>query len=329
MVIKGANIPIGGFFPEEPVSALFEINSLFDNSIALKSGRSSFNFLIQYLNVKKIYIPFYICEVMFAPIKQNEVAYEYYGIDQSFTPIFEKHLNEGEFILYINYFGINESKVQELDKKYKNQLIVDNTQAFFANSKLSCYNFNSARKFFGVSDGSFLHIKNYLDNNIAIKEQLDNPNNAHLVHLKQGKRDQAFKEYQKAESKMNAAIERISPYSASLLKRINLKEVKRKRISNFNFLANKLENLNELNIQIVKDSVPFAYPFLAKKKISRDRLISKGVFFPKLWPNVLEESTMGFSFEKKLAEHMFPLAIDQRWDLHDMKYIVSSIKEEV
>lgn len=329
MDIKNVNLPIGGFFPEEIGEEKNRLDILFENTIALKSARSAFNFLIKYLRVKKVYIPFYICEVMMEPIKLNNIEYEFYAIDERFAPVFDKSIDKGEYILYVNYFGLINEKVTKFYAKYKDQLILDNTHAFFADKKMANYSFNSARKFFGVSDGAFLYVKGIKFDSLNIPPVKNQPARSHLIHLRQGKREVAFKEYQQAESLMDAEIESISTYSDNLLNKVDFDFVKERRIENFNILASKLKKYNLIEVTEVSNEVPFAYPFLSKTKLERNKLISKGIFFPRLWPNVLEESIKGFSFEKKLAQDMFPLPIDHRWNKHDMNYIVSTIKKEI
>lgn len=329
MITNAANLPIGGFFPEEIVEESIDTSSFFENTIALKSARSAFNLLIKYLKVKKVYIPFYICEVMMEPIKLNNIDYEYYAIDESFAPIFDKLLSKGEYFLYINYFGINEKTVRNIYKRYKRQLILDNTHAFFADKAMVNYSFNSARKFFGVSDGAFLYMDGIEYNNDNIKSQLKESPKSHLIHLREGKRKIAFKEYRQAESEMNAEIEKISSYSVDLLGKLDYKFIRERRVKNFNILALELKDYNSLEVSEVTTEIPFAYPFLSKAKLQREQLISKGIFFPRLWPNVLEDSVKEFSFEKKLARDMFPLPIDHRWKEQEMNYIISIIKREI
>jgi hypothetical protein len=329
MDTNDVNLPIGGFFPEEQVDGFIKDITLFENTIALKSARSAFNFLIKYLKVKKVYIPFYICEVMMEPIKLNNIEYEYYAIDKNFAPIFDKSINKEEYFLYINYFGIKGDEVKNIYKKYRHQLILDNTHAFFADKKMANYSFNSARKFFGVSDGAFLYMKSSKSNSFNISVPKKESPKSHLIHLRQGKREVAFEEYRQAESVMDAEIEQISTYSTNLLNKIDYDFVQKQRIKNFNVLASKLKGYNLIEVKESKSEVPFAYPFLPKMQLERDQLISKGIFFPRLWPNVLEESIKGFSFEKKLAQDMFPLPIDHRWSEHDMNYIVSVIIKEI
>ncbi len=322
-----ANLPIGGFFPEETISQESSLN-YHQGSIALKSGRSCFNLILKSLKPKKVYLPFYICDVMLVPLTENGTQYEYYSIDQNLDPLFSKPLLEGEYFVYVNYFGIKSDTVAHLYRRFQLNLIVDNTQAFFEKS-LSYLNFNTCRKFFGVSDGAFLYSPSSLTMGTEFISHSNNEiNNEHLIDLKEGRREVAFKKYQEAEIRFDTKIEAISDYSFDLINGIDMNWVKVKRQENFSVLHKGLSKFNALSID-VGESVPFCYPFLSLKKINRLDLIKMKIFFPILWPNVNEGGVADFSVEKNLAECCFPLPIDHRYGASEMNFIVEQIQKQI
>ena len=118
---------IGGYFELE----LTDHGTLYhDNIIAVNSGRNALELILSHLEIKKVYLPFYTCDVTLQPIKKLKINYEFYYLDKKFNPII-KTLENKEWLLYVNYFGIFTNKVKWLSNQFKN-LIIDNAQAFFA-----------------------------------------------------------------------------------------------------------------------------------------------------------------------------------------------------
>lgn len=322
------NLPIGGFFPEEELSPSSK-SFIHADAIALKSGRACLNLILQEIEPTKIFIPYYICDVIFQAIEINQIPFEFYNINKHFDPVFEKGLQKEELFLYINFFGLKSETVKNLHSKYGKRLLLDNTHAFFEKGDQADYCFNSARKFFGVSDGGFLYTT---DQNIKAHTnftQFKDVKKDHLLHLKEGKREQAFKEYQEAEATFDVKIEAISNYSLNILKKLDLSEAAEKRKSNFNRLVDGLDEFNLLNFNKCDTHIPFCYPFWAKKSISRESLISQQIYFPQLWTNVLtQKDSSNFIFEQNVARKMFPLPIDHRWGKAEMNYIITKVKEQ-
>jgi len=319
------NLPIGGFFPEESIDDTVQGNYCLETELVLKNGRACLNLILkQSPHIKVLYMPYYQCDDVLSSLVVNEVEVVYYHINAQLEIISAPKLKSHQALLYVNYFGLKSEFAMELYRKYKSQLILDNTQAFFDFSKVD-FRFNTARKFFGVSDGGFLHAPS-IDFNETLESFAD-PQNRYLKQLKLGNRLEAFQQYRIAEASMNNRIEGISTYSRNILDQIDMPKVQKIRIENFNRLAKGLHNFNELNIDTLKtfDVVPFAYPFLPKKNLNREELIGKGIFFPKLWPNVLNHGSELNKIEYQLTEKMFPLPIDHRSGKVEMDYIVQTI----
>ena len=74
----------------------FPNKNLFLNSVPRKkinklslNGRSSLAMIIIAKKIKKIYIPFYICEEVIKTIKVMNVEYEFYSINKNLKPKFK------------------------------------------------------------------------------------------------------------------------------------------------------------------------------------------------------------------------------------------------
>lgn len=53
----------------------------------------------------KVYVPYFICDSAVEPIKKLGIPYEFYHINKDYRIIDEIRLNDGEALLYANYWG--------------------------------------------------------------------------------------------------------------------------------------------------------------------------------------------------------------------------------
>lgn len=126
-------------------------------------ARDAFGYLIQKYEIKEVFMPYYLCDVMRHTAVANGTKPIFYHIDDNFMPLQE--FPRDAYVLYPNYFGICAKNVEKLEKLYP-KLIVDNAHAYFEKpSGFAC--FNSAKKFLPVKEGANLWIKDICENCIA------------------------------------------------------------------------------------------------------------------------------------------------------------------
>lgn len=131
-----------------------------------KYARESFQYLIQTFNIERVYLPYYLCDVMRHSAVEAGAKPIFYHIDDNFMPV--ENFPNNEFILYPNYFGVCDKNVEKLVNIYP-KLIVDNAHSFYSKpSGLAC--FNSERKFHPERINSYLWIKKE-----SIPSDLKNP----------------------------------------------------------------------------------------------------------------------------------------------------------
>ena len=144
---------IGGYFSLElPYKEEYH-----KGAIRLNTGRNCLEYILRSRNYKKVHIPYYTCDAILEPFKKLGTDYSFYHIDQNLELTEDILLEVDEGLLYTNYFGLKQSYVMKLSTKYGQQLIVDNTQAFFATHIEGIDTFYTCRKFFGVADGGYLY----------------------------------------------------------------------------------------------------------------------------------------------------------------------------
>lgn len=118
-------------------------------------ARDAFGYLIQKYEIKEVFMPYYLCDVMRHTAVTHGAKPVFYHIDDDFLPVQKFPLDA--YVLYPNYFGICAKNVEKLAKLYP-KLIVDNAHAYFEKpSGFAC--FNSAKKFLPVKEGANLWIK--------------------------------------------------------------------------------------------------------------------------------------------------------------------------
>lgn len=118
-------------------------------------ARDAFGYLIQKYEIKEVYMPYYLCDVMRHTAITHGAKPVFYHIDDDFMPVQDFPCDA--YVLYPNYFGICAKNVEKLEELYP-KLIVDNAHAYFEKpSGFAC--FNSAKKFLPVKKGANLWIK--------------------------------------------------------------------------------------------------------------------------------------------------------------------------
>ncbi|MDD4992432.1 MAG: hypothetical protein PHR83_09395 [Paludibacter sp.] len=309
---------IGGYFELE----LRTGNEYHFNAIKLNSGRNCLEYILRARGYKKIYIPYFTCDVILEPINKLGILYEFYSIDKQLDPVLNAKLENDEALLYTNYFGIKSAKVIELSSTIKN-LIIDNSQAFFSNPIDGIDTFYSARKFFGVPDGAYLYTTAVLEDEFEVDKSFERF--SHLLKRIDLGASKGFDDFRKNDSNLSQQpIKYMSKLTKSLLCNIDYEFVREKRIENFNLLHSNLSDVNQLNFQLSNDSVPMVYPYLTDRFDLRQKLIDNKIYIATYWPNILQwcdENQIEYFFTNSIV----PLPLDQRFDFDSIKLIIDLI----
>ena len=311
---------IGGYFELE----LSKGNQYHVGALCLNTAHNCLEYVLLARKYKKLYIPYYTCDVVLKSLQKCHVEYEFYSIDVNLEPIECKPLQIGEGFLYTNYFGLKQSCVEKLSHIYKSQLIVDNAQAFFALRVEGIDTLYSPRKFFGVPDGGYLYTDCILKQEFQQDSSYDRVKHL-LLRIDKGAETGylAFKTNEYSLSDM--PIMKMSNLTQRLLAGINYKETREKRVKNFITLHGKLKDINLLKLDLSVYDVPMIYPFYCEDPEMRKYLIDNKIFVAMYWPNVLEWCSP-LNEEYSLCKYLIPLPIDQRYDTSDMEYIAQLIK---
>ena len=305
---------IGGYFELE----LRRGEHYHQDALRLNTGRNCFEYILRSRQYRKVYIPYYTCEVMLEPLRKCDVAWEYYHIDRYFEPVGTLALQKDEAFLYTNYWGVKQDCVERLAGIYGKQLIVDNSQAFYASRMDGIDTFYSARKFFGVPDGAYLYTDKRLD--VELEQDVSYQRCAHLLRRIDESASQGYADFRKDDEMLdNQPIKRMSRLTERLLEGIDYEGIKKRRRENFQYLHQALKEGNQLEVVLRDEDVPMVYPYLAENgQELKKKLIENKVYVATYWGNVLRWCNSN-NIECDLVNRMLCLPIDQRYGIDEMK----------
>ena len=111
--------------------------------LTFDSGHEGLRYIINKYGIKKINLPYYLCDIVRHTLAEEGCKPVFYHIDDNFLP--DKDFRKDDYILYPNYWGVCADNVKELAAVYPN-LITDNAHAFYEPpSGFAC--FNAGHKF--------------------------------------------------------------------------------------------------------------------------------------------------------------------------------------
>lgn len=294
-----------------------------DEAYKLNSGRACLEYILINRKIKKIAMPYVMCDSVLEVCHKLDVKINYYHIDERFRPIYQNNDPE-EWLYLMNYYGqLTRTEIENYIDDFKN-VIVDQTHDYFSKAYDKVDNIYTCRKYLGVADGAFLYTD--LEKNYNLESSLSYNQMEHILgrfeksasefYIKSVENNKRFKE---------ETIKLMSLLTENMLRSFDYEFIHKRRNDNFNFLYEKLNKKNLLNIRKVDGA--FSYPLMITdgKKIKKE-LIKRNIYVPTLWPNVLENNGLK-EYEYNMVENLLPLPCDQRYDVEDMEYMVNTIEE--
>lgn len=297
-----------------------------DNVARLNSGRSAIWHAFKQTGCKKILLPVYQCHTVREFLESKGVEIEYYNIDFDFSPKLDD-VTDDCAVLIVNYFGIfSVSEMRRRAGKYKN-LIIDNCPAFYASPIDECINVYSARKFFGVPDGSYVIGKSISPDTDYESDYSSNTSLFMLKRIEYGCEGQVYKDREKNEERIDSSdAKKMSKLTHTILDSIDYEIVKAKRKENFEYARRLFDDINLLDVTRFYDDtcVAMVYPLMVKDDTLMKRLIA-GKHFQGNWWRYITGLPYANQFEKELSQYMIPVTIDQRYGKRELDYIKSIV----
>ncbi|MCF0189851.1 MAG: hypothetical protein HUJ96_01185 [Marinilabiliaceae bacterium] len=316
--------PIGGYFEWEfPPMKKF---TLHDNAILLNSGRHALEYILRGLgSIRCLYIPYFTCDVVLQPIERLNVHHKFYHINEALELAETIQLEENDYMLYTNYYGIKDEYVSQLSEYFKDHLIIDNAQALFCQVHPESHQIYSPRKFVGMPDGG-IAVTPIPDKTETLPTDVSHDRCSHLLKRTELTPSEGYADF-KANSKKIAEVTlaKMSIISQNILCSVDLDIIYKRRIENFKKLHKVLGESNKLKIPSLDTfSCPLVYPYWTENKELKKHLLLNNIFVATYWSNVFEW-TKPDEFEYQIAEHVICIPIDQRYNGDDIKRIIETI----
>lgn len=313
----------GGFIPLDHLKG----EEWYGGMYRFNLGRTAIRFLVQEKGFQTIYLPCYLCDSLDQGLQKSGVKISRYHLTDKLLPEesdLPQQITDKEAVLLVNYFGLlEEGDIRFYKEKYRN-LIVDNTQAFYAEPVEGVDTVYTCRKWFGVADGAYL----YTDLSSEAYDRLPVDGSAkrmeHLLLKYEDENGDYYEAYSGIEESFQfAEIKRMSPITQNLMCGMDYERIARKRKENYAVLQETFDKINVLPWEQKEGTVPFMYPLYCEKAAELRKVLRESrCFLPLLWPNVLELESC---WEKQLAENLLLLPCDQRYTQKDMEQLAELI----
>lgn len=293
------------------------------NIARLNTGRAGIYHASRVWGCDTVYLPIYQCETVREFLLKKGVTVKYYGIDREFNPQIE-NIDSNSCIVIVNYFGImSKERMGELSCKYK-RVIIDNSQAFFAEPIQDVMNVYSARKFIGVPDGSYVIGKDAHRHVSDYEKGFSSDTSLFLLQrIEYGCEGKTYSNRSLNEERIDKEdIMKMSKLTRVILDGTDYEENKAKRRDNFECACQLFDDINKLNVKQYYNEtcVPMVYPLVVEDEKLIYKLLEAKHFQGRWWNYILSETYEG-TFEYWLSKYMIPITIDQRYGETELKYI--------
>lgn len=310
---------IGGYIELDT----YGLPMLHEGALALNSGRNALAYLLRARQIKKLWIPKFICNCVPEVCEREGVFHAFYSIGADLLPAQEIALGEGEWLYFVNYYSrADNDRIAAFVEKYR-RVIVDQAQSYFKPPLPGVDTLCTCRKYFGVPDGAFLYTDAVLREDLKEAESF-----ARMRHLL-GRYERTAAEFYGAfteneELFRTEPLMRMSRLTRNLLHGIDYAQVKRVREENYRALDRALGGRNGLRPGDGPGT--FMYPLLLENGAAiRKKLQQEKIYIPTLWPNVLDWCSAEET-EYQMAANILPLPVDQRYGPDDMAYLAGRIE---
>jgi len=293
----------------------------------VNTGRNALELILRRRpSCRRVLLPSYICPSALEPAKRLGLDFAFYGIGSSLEPTPGLETQEGDAVVFVNYFGLLDSASARSALACRGQAIIDASQAFYFEPPSGTAAFYSPRKFFGVPDGAYA-TDPASDGGDKLEPDSSWERCGHLMRrIDEGPED-AYRGFLENEKLLGSLpVRSMSRLTEALLTSIDYADVASRRRWNYLALDTLLGGLNELKLKLESSAVPLAYPFLPRVggEELKARLIAAKVFCPTYWPSLAGEVGEG-SFERRLSRELACLPVDQRYGETDMRRVAELV----
>lgn len=289
----------------------------------LNSGRAAVFHAVRIHGCQTVYLPLYQCKTVREFLERKGLTVKTYLQDNNYNPQLG-NIEEDACVVLVNYFGImSHTRMMNLAVRFP-KVIIDNSQAFYAEPISSAMNVYSARKFVGVSDGAYV-IGNEAERHLDEYEQGYSSDTSLflLQRIEYGCEGKTYANRLLNEERIDHEdIKKMSPLTHCILDGCNYERIAMKRRENFSIACELFGDENKIDPLIYFDEtcVPMVYPLYIEDDDLLGRLLQAKHFQGHWWNYILDISDKG-SFEYQMSRYMIPITIDQRYGQKELQYI--------
>lgn len=309
---------IGGYMELEHFSG----REYYADLIGVNSGRNALHYIIKAKKIRKLYIPYFLCDAVSNLCDDYHIAYCKYEINDSFLPAAAISLGADEWLYIVNFYGqISDDAICQMKREY-GHVIVDNVMDFFRAPIPGVDTVYSCRKYFGVADGGYVSTDCLLEEPLEAQTAADRM--CHLLGRYEETGSAYYSDYHRNEEYIDRMpLKAMSALSRNVMRAIDYSYVIQKRNENYLVLDKHLGVRNAVKFRMPKG--PFCYPFYCECGPEiRKKLAEQKIYIPTLWPNVLVDCSQD-TLEYQLAQNILPLPCDQRYEREDMLRICQAV----
>lgn len=293
----------------------------------LNSGRAAIWHAFRVTCCDVIWLPYYQCDTVREFLRRKGARIKYYHIDSAFNPVELKPAGN-EAVLLVNYYGImSYDRMRLLSQNYDN-VIIDNSQAFFSSPVEGCQNVYSARKFIGVSDGAYVVGRDADRFSDEYPQGFSSDTSLFLLQrIEYGCEGKAYESRKANEQRIDSEdIMRMSALTHYILDGTEYESIKMKRRENFETASTYFGKINKISPYMHYDDscVPMIYPLVVEDDALLERLLG-AKHFQGHWWSYLEDELDKESFEYWLSRFIVPITIDQRYGKPELDYLQNII----
>lgn len=333
--------PMGGFLPFETqcfkktprnVLDLWKIDH--NNAFTFKNARSALSYFLNQLQIKRLWLPSYICSEMEA--LQSQVEINYYPLQANLSPDLEKLdrlISKRDCVLAIDYFGRDPDPLFRTFVQTHSDIlwVEDRAHALWPSSiPWSNWVLYSPRKLFGVPDGGILvnQTGNFKRPEYAnCLEALEHPPTLMRFEDEEERYNELwYSAYVEQEEKMAVSMKKMSRLSRAVLESIDPTSIMNQRKKNYNQLFDAFPEIALLSTKS-SEFVPLGFPIRLKNcdKIW-EKLCEKKIYAARHWKHLAQYSIQS-DFVISLSNETMTLPSDHRYTEDDMNYIIDTLKD--
>lgn len=293
------------------------------NIARLNSGRAAIYHAARVLNCNTVWLPYYQCDTVRGTLKCKGITVKYYHIN-TYLDLVDIEQKPGEAVVFVNYFGImSQARMKSLAKQYDN-VIIDNSQAFFCKPIEGCMNVYSARKFVGVPDGAYVIGDNAEKYSDEYEKCYSSDTSLFLLQrIEYGCEGKTYESRMINEHRIDSEdIKQMSDLTRAILDGTDYGLIIQKRRENFQTACKLFEDVNCIYPKMYADDdiVPMVYPLLVEDDNLLSKLLQHKHFQGHWWSYLLDEVEKD-SFEYWMSRYVIPVTIDQRYGEEELRYI--------